>query len=96
MSSAGSRPRTLLVRNADVLVTMDGERREIAGGGLYAEGNRITAVGGPSALPETADRILDLAGHVVIPGLVNTHHHMYQSLTRGPARRAGRRALRVA
>ena len=82
MSSAGSRPRTLLVRNADVLVTMDGERREIAGGGLYAEGNRITAVGGPSALPETADRILDLAGHVVIPGLVNTHHHMYQSLTR--------------
>jgi len=82
MSPAGPRPRTLLVRNADVLVTMDGKRREIPGGGLFAEGNRITAVGRSSELPETADQVLDLAGHVVIPGLVNTHHHMYQSLTR--------------
>ena len=82
MSPAGTPPRTLLVRNADVLVTMDGQRREIRGGGLFAEGNRIIAVGETSSLPETADRILDLAGHVVVPGLVNTHHHMYQSLTR--------------
>jgi len=36
MSPAGPRPRTLLVRNADVLVTMDGKRREIPGGGLFA------------------------------------------------------------
>jgi cytosine/adenosine deaminase-related metal-dependent hydrolase len=82
MSAARSHPGTLLVRNADVLVTMDGERREIRGGGLFAEGNRITAVGPSSALPATADTVLDLAGHVVVPGLVNTHHHMYQSLTR--------------
>ena len=78
MSPAG----TLLVRNADVLVTMDGGRREIPGGGLFAEGNRITAVGPSASLPAGADVVLDMAGHVVVPGLVNTHHHMYQSLTR--------------
>ncbi len=81
-AGAQARPRTLLVRNADVLVTMDGARREIRGGGLYAEDNRIVAVGPSGELPATADRVLDLAGHAVIPGLVNTHHHMFQCLTR--------------
>lgn len=75
-------PKTLLIRNADVLVTMDERRREIRGGGLLAEGNRVVAVGTPEELPSQADEVVDLAGHVVIPGLVNTHHHMYQSLTR--------------
>lgn len=74
--------KTLLARNADMLVTMDGARREIRGGGLYAEGNRIVAVGAGADLPDTADDVIDLTGHVVIPGLINTHHHMYQSLTR--------------
>ena len=38
---------------------------------------------GPSAeMPETADEVLDLRGHVVLPGLINTHHHFYQTLTR--------------
>ncbi|WP_042298712.1 8-oxoguanine deaminase [Paraburkholderia kururiensis] len=74
--------RTLLVKRADMLVTMDGARREIRDGGLYAEGNRIVAVGPTSELPADADEVLDLRGHIVIPGLVNTHHHMYQSLTR--------------
>src|SRR5262249_7699165 len=69
-------------RHADVLVTMDGERRELRDGGLYIEGNRIVAVDHTDALPDTADEILDMTGHLVIPGLVNTHHHMYQSLTR--------------
>jgi len=72
--------RTLLIRNADVLVTMDADRREMRGAGLFVEGNRITAVG--HDLPSEADEVIDLSGHVVIPGLVNTHHHMYQSLTR--------------
>ncbi|HEY4990255.1 MAG TPA: 8-oxoguanine deaminase, partial [Opitutaceae bacterium] len=79
---AGSQAKTLLLRNADVLVTMDGRRREIRGGGLFAEGSRIVSVGPASELPDRADRVMDLAGHVVVPGLVNTHHHMYQSLTR--------------
>jgi cytosine/adenosine deaminase-related metal-dependent hydrolase len=73
---------TLLVRNAEVLVTMDEQRREIRGGGLFARDGRVLAVGTAAELPETADEILDLRGHVVIPGLVNTHHHMFQSLTR--------------
>ncbi|WP_322008793.1 8-oxoguanine deaminase [Paraburkholderia sp. J12] len=77
-----SRGRTLLVKHADVLVTMDGARREIRGGGLYVEGNRIVAVGTAEELPATADEVLDMSGHLVMPGLVNTHHHMYQSLTR--------------
>jgi len=74
--------RTLLARNADVLVTMDAQRREIRGGGVYIEGNVIAAVGTAAELPSTADEVIDLAGHVVVPGLVNTHHHMYQTLTR--------------
>jgi cytosine/adenosine deaminase-related metal-dependent hydrolase len=78
----GSRPHTLLARNADILVTMDGTRREIRGGGLFIEGPRITAVGPTAELPATADEVIDLAGHVVVPGLINTHHHMSQSLTR--------------
>lgn len=73
---------SLLLRNADVLVTMDASRREIRGGGVYIEENRIVAVGSGDALPETADTVLDMTGHVVLPGLVNTHHHMYQTLTR--------------
>lgn len=82
--------KTLLVRNADMLVTMDADRREIRGGGLYAEGNRIVAVGAAADLPDSADEIVDLAGHIVVPGLVNTHHHMYQSLTRAvPAAQDG-------
>ncbi|UVL21519.1 8-oxoguanine deaminase [Pseudomonas sp. B21-044] len=75
-------PKTLLVKNAELLVTMDGERREIKRGGLYIEDNVIRQVGPSETLPQNADVILDMTGKVVIPGLVNTHHHMYQSLTR--------------
>jgi cytosine/adenosine deaminase-related metal-dependent hydrolase len=74
--------KTLLVKNAELLVTMDGERREIKQGGLYIVGNKIVQVGPSSELPDSADEVLDLKGHIVIPGLINTHHHMYQSLTR--------------
>ncbi len=74
--------RTLLLKNADVLVTMDETRREIAGGGVYVEDNRITRVGRSAELPATADEVIDLTGHVLMPGLVNTHHHMFQCLTR--------------
>ncbi|MGR7996350.1 8-oxoguanine deaminase [Xanthobacter sp. ZOL 2024] len=74
--------KTLLAKNALVLVTMDGARREIPGGGLYVEDGRIVAVGPAHELPASADEVIDLTGHVVLPGLVNTHHHMVQSLTR--------------
>lgn len=76
------RGKTLMVKNADMLVTMDDARREIRGGGLFVEDNRIVAVGPTDSLPATADEVIDASGHIVTPGLVNTHHHMYQSLTR--------------
>lgn len=74
--------KTLLVKNADLLVTMDGQRREIRQGGMFIEDNRIVQVGPSSEMPQSADEVLDMKGKIVIPGLVNTHHHMYQSLTR--------------
>ena len=74
--------KTLLIRNARVLVTMDDARREIEDGALFVRGNRIEQVGSTAELPETADTVLDMRGKVVLPGLVNTHHHMYQGLTR--------------
>ncbi|MBN3812467.1 8-oxoguanine deaminase [Paraburkholderia sp. Ac-20347] len=82
MAREPGKGRTLLVKNADMLVTMDGARREIRGGGLYVEDNRIVAVGPTAELPPDADEVIDATGHLVTPGLVNTHHHMYQSLTR--------------
>jgi len=74
--------RTLLARHADVLVTMDDARREIPDGALFVRGNRIEDVGPTGDLPPTADTVIDLAGHVLLPGLVNTHHHMFQTLSR--------------
>lgn len=73
---------TTLFRNAELLVSMDDARREISDGGILVEGNRIVAVGAAADLPDTADEVVDLSGHLVIPGLVNTHHHMFQNLTR--------------
>lgn len=73
---------TLLVKNARVVVTMDAERREIAGGGLFARDGWLEEIGPTAALPDSADEVLDLTDHVVVPGLINTHHHLYQTLTR--------------
>ncbi|MDI6768689.1 MAG: 8-oxoguanine deaminase [Anaerolineales bacterium] len=73
---------TLLVKNASLLVTMDDHQREIRASGLYIRDGFIEQVGATSELPQTADEILDLSGHIVLPGLVNTHHHFYQTLTR--------------
>jgi len=73
---------TLLLKNADLLVTMDGTRRRIANGGLFVRDNVIEQVGPTAELPASADRVIDARGMVVLPGLVNTHHHLYQTLTR--------------
>src|SRR5918994_448633 len=71
---------TLLIRNAHVVVTMDG--REIPHGGIYARDGWIENVDVSADIPATADEVVDMTGHVVLPGLVNTHHHLYQTLTR--------------
>jgi 8-oxoguanine deaminase len=73
---------TLLLRNAELLVTMDDHRREITGGGLFVRDGFIEKIGVGDELPVEADCVLDLKGHVVLPGLINTHHHFYQTLTR--------------
>jgi cytosine/adenosine deaminase-related metal-dependent hydrolase len=73
---------TLLIKNADLLVTMDEHRRQIPDGGLYADDGVIVQTGPSAELPTTADTVVDAKNRMIIPGLVNTHHHLYQSLTR--------------
>jgi len=73
---------TLLVKNSHILVTMDNHRREIPGGGLFIRDGFIERVGTADQLPAAADEVLDLTNHILLPGLVNTHHHFYQTLTR--------------
>lgn len=73
---------TLLIKHA-YLVTMDDRRREIPDGGLFVRDGFIEEVAQVSDLRNTtADEVLDLRDHLLLPGLVNTHHHFYQTLTR--------------
>ena len=74
----------LLIKNAQMLVTMDAARRELANGALVAEDQIIRWVGHTDALPPefTPTRTIDATGMLVMPGMVNTHHHFYQTLTR--------------
>ena len=72
--------QTILIKNALTLATMDAESREIKGGDVYIEGPEIKKVG--KNLKVKADAIIDAKGCVVLPGFVNTHHHLYQTLTR--------------
>ena len=69
----------ILIRNAAILVTMNPAREEIAGGDILIRGGVIAAVGRGLA---TTGEVIDATGCVVTPGLVNTHHHLYQTLTR--------------
>ncbi len=73
---------TLLVKNISLLATFDDQRKEIPEGGLFIRDGFIEMVGESAGMPGGADRVLDLSGHLVLPGLVNTHHHFYQTLTR--------------
>lgn len=61
---------------------MDAQRRELKDAGLFIRDGFIEQVGPNEELPTTADEILDLRGHILLPGLVNTHHHFVQILTR--------------
>ncbi len=73
---------SLLIRNASVVVTMDDARTEIVNGGMFCRDGFIEIVGSNEMLPTSADQVLDLSGHILLPGLINTHHHFYQTLTR--------------
>ncbi|MEP3944392.1 8-oxoguanine deaminase [Ascidiaceihabitans sp.] len=70
---------TVLIQNADVVLTMDDTRRALHGADVQIENGQITEVG--HGLTPLGD-VINAAGCVVTPGLVNTHHHLYQTLTR--------------
>lgn len=73
---------TRLLKNATRLLTMNDDRRQIADGSIFIRDNVIEAVGPAGELPQKADHVLDVGGMILLPGLVNTHHHLYQTLTR--------------
>jgi len=73
---------TLLIKNADLVITMDEKRQRIQGGGIFVRDNKIEQVDKTEKLPQTADKVIDASGMAVLPGLINTHHHFYQTLTR--------------
>jgi cytosine/adenosine deaminase-related metal-dependent hydrolase len=69
----------LLIKNAQTVVTMDDQRRELADCDIRIAGGVITQIG--TGLHSTGE-VVQAQGCVITPGLVNTHHHLYQSLTR--------------
>jgi len=77
---------TLLIHNARCIATFDHASPQLAhelrDASILVRGHRIEAVGPAADLPQMADEVIDARGHLVTPGLINTHHHMYQSLTR--------------
>jgi 8-oxoguanine deaminase len=77
---------TLLIHNARCVATFDttetGTSTELRDASVFIRDHLIEAIGPAADLPQSADEVIDARGHLVMPGLVNTHHHMYQSLTR--------------
>ncbi|MBP7574702.1 MAG: 8-oxoguanine deaminase [Rhodoferax sp.] len=77
---------TLLIKNAQCVATFDdanpSKARELLHASVFVRDNLIESVGPAAELPQTADEVIDARGHLVTPGLINTHHHMFQSLTR--------------
>ena len=71
--------KEILIRKADFVVTMDAGRRELAGADVLLRGGVVAAVGHGLACD---GEVIEARGCVVTPGLVNTHHHLFQSLTR--------------
>jgi cytosine/adenosine deaminase-related metal-dependent hydrolase len=70
----------ILIRNIDTLITMDDDRRELTGVDLRLSGGVVAEIG--QGLDSGMAETVDARGCVVTPGLVNTHHHLYQSMTR--------------
>ncbi len=72
----------LVVTGAELVATMDDDRRELAGGWVAITDGLVSGVGPSTTPPPRADRRLRADGCLVTPGLINTHHHIYQNLTR--------------
>jgi 8-oxoguanine deaminase len=73
---------TLLIKNAELVITMDEKRQRFHNGGIFVRDNVIKQVDKTEKLPKSADEVIDARGMAVLPGLINTHHHFYQTLTR--------------
>ncbi|MFT7220079.1 MAG: 8-oxoguanine deaminase [Candidatus Azotimanducaceae bacterium] len=73
---------TLLISHSDAVITQDAAHRIIRDGSIFVRDNIIEAVGPAATLPATADVVIDARGLILLPGLVNTHHHFFQSLFR--------------
>jgi 8-oxoguanine deaminase len=84
-TSKRNTPDSLLIRNIHALATMDAGDRQFYGGFIYAEGGEIKLVGEHVPRGLRATRTIDGSGCVAIPGLINAHHHLYQTLTRALA-----------
>ena len=72
----------LLIQHAALIVTMDDADTRWTDGSIYVEGNVIQQIGPTDQLPQEADQVIDARDMIILPGLVNTHHHFYQTLTR--------------
>src|SRR5688500_16705756 len=73
---------TLLIQHATLLATMDDADTRWEDGGVYVADNVIQQVGPSDQLPQAADQVIDAHDMAILPGLINTHHHFYQTLTR--------------
>ncbi|MDH3339004.1 MAG: putative aminohydrolase SsnA [Gammaproteobacteria bacterium] len=73
---------SLLITNGR-LVTLDEENRFVDNGSIYIDGRRIVAVGDIAPGSYVADRSIDAGGRLVMPGLINAHHHLYSTFARG-------------
>ena len=86
----------ILIENANTLVTMDAQRREIKDAAIVIVNREIVRIGGSTEVRQwiqnqglQPERVIDASGTVIIPGLVNCHHHLYQTLTRSIGTAAG-------
>jgi len=73
--------RDIVIKNAQSVLTMDDERRELRAVDIHVRDGQIAAIGQGLRITKTTD-VIDGSSCIVTPGLVNTHHHLYQTLTR--------------
>src|SRR5215469_11842593 len=73
---------SLLIKHAAQIVSMDDAETVWTDGAIYVIDNEIKQIGLTNTLPQEADQVIDARGMLILPGLVNTHHHFYQTLTR--------------
>src|SRR5947209_4330316 len=73
---------SLLIEHATLVVSMDDSDTQWPDGGIYVVDNAIQQTGPTDQLPQEADQIINAKNMIILPGLVNTHHHFYQTLTR--------------